>query len=153
MIDEDREGPGWSGCWDLEMIYAFNQYRHLYADEATKRFIDEHSKRMLKGWIENPRFRLDDTIGWRAPGDMKDSFVAAVRVQGPVRQEQEQDIIWTCHNAYMIYFLSKITTLTGDPGYRQHALQIAEWFFRVQAPDGSVPCSLGIREREGPGNP
>ena len=139
VIDEDREGPGWSGCWDLEMIYAFNQYRHLYADEATKRFIDEHSIRMLKGWIENPRFRLGATVSWRAPGDMKDSFVAAVRVQGPVRQEQEQDIIWTCHNAYMIYFLSKLTTLTGDPGYRQHALQIAEWFLRMQAADGSVP--------------
>lgn len=139
VIDEDREGPGWSGCWDLEMIYAFNQYRNMYADDETKRFIDEHSTRMLKGWIENPRFRLDDTVSWRVPGDMKDSFVAAVRVQGPVRQEEEQDIIWTCHNAYMIYFLSKITTLTGDPVYRQHALQIAEWFFRMQDQNGAVP--------------
>lgn len=145
VIDEDREGPGWSGCWDLEMIYALNQYRNLYADDETKRFIDEHSKRMLKGWIENPRFRLDEGVSWKAPGDMADSFVAAARVQGPVRQEEEQDIIWTCHNAYMIYYLSKITTLTGDSEYRNHALQIAEWFFRMQDQNGSVP-SLWVFE-------
>ena len=145
VIDQDREGPGWSGCWDLEMIYTLSQYRKLYADERTKRFIDEHSKKMLKGWIRNPRFRIAEDISWRQPRDMKDSCIAAVRIQGPVRQEEEQDIIWTCHNAYMIYYLSKISTLTGDMEYRSHALPVAEWFFRMQSDDGSVP-SLWIFE-------
>ena len=145
VIDEDREGPGWSGCWDLEMIYTFSQYRKLYADEQTKRFIDEHSKKMLKGWIRNPRFRIAEDVSWREPGDMKDSCIAAVRVEGPVRQEEEQDIIWTCHNAYMIYYLSKISTLTGDMEYRSHAFPVTEWFFRMQSDDGSVP-SLWIFE-------
>lgn len=138
-IVRDREGPGWGGSWDLEMIYMFCQYKKLYADEETGVFIDNHIKKMLKGWINNPKFRMGSDVTWKQPGDMRDSFVAALMLDGPTSPMDEVDVIWICHNAYMIYYLSKITTLTGDEEYRKHAFAIAEWFFRIRHDNGSMP--------------
>lgn len=135
----DREGPGWGGSWDLEMIYMFHQYRNMFADRDTAAFIENHCDRMLRGWIENPKFRMGPDLTWREPGDMRDSFVAALMLDGPTRPEDEADVIWTCHNAYTIYYLSKLSALTGQEKYRNHALAVAEWFFRVRNEDGTVP--------------
>ena len=138
-IARDREGPGWGGSWDLEMIYMFNQYKHMYAEESDRSFIDDHSKRMLDGWVNNSRFRMGSDLTWKSPGDMRDSFVAALMLDGPTRPDEEIDVIWACHNAYTIYYLSKIASLTGEDGYREHAFAVADWFFRVRNDDGSMP--------------
>ena len=138
-IVRDREGPGWGGSWDLEMIYMFNQYKGLWADSETKDFIEQHTAKMLKGWIQNPKFRTGSDVTWKEPGDMRDSFVAALMLNGPTRPMDEADVLWIANNAYMIYYLSKITTLTGDETYRDHAYAIAEWFFRIRNDDRSMP--------------
>ena len=138
-LARDREGPGWGGSWDLEMIYMFHQYDSLYSDRSLSAFIKDHTKNMLNGWINNPAFRMGKELTWRKPGDMRDSFVAAKMLNGPTHPDEETDVIWTCHNAYMIYYLSKIYSLAGDERYLTHAISIAEWFFRMRKEDGSVP--------------
>ena len=147
-IARDREGPGWGGSWDLEMIYMFNQYKKMYADLKTVAFIEDHTKKMLNGWIDNPSFRMDPDLTWKKTGDMRDSFVAARMLNGPTRPEDENDVIWTCNNAYMIYYLSKLSSLTGDDEYRNHALAVAEWFFRVRNEDGSVPTLWVLEDKK-----
>lgn len=145
-IARDREGPGWGGSWDLEMIYLFHQYKSMFADADTSAFIDGHTKRMLAGWIDNPRFRMGADITWREPGDMRDSFVAALMLNGPTMPHEETDVIWIGHNAYMIYYLSKIASLSGDDRYLRHAESVSDWFFRMRSEDGSVPTLWQLEE-------
>jgi hypothetical protein len=124
------EGPGWGGGFDAENAYI--TILHAQQQKASEKRQDgiKHARKMLDGWLHNPRFRVSEDIFYQQPGDMKEVVIATGWFP---------DCIWTGAQADFILRLADIYKLTGWEDCLETAIQIGNWVVRHQAPDGSIP--------------
>ena len=134
-INFGREGPGWGGPWDTEMAHFFMRYRNLLADETDRDWLTAHVRRMIDGWLTNAHFAFGDDLTWHDPGDMRGATSSALEW----KRRGHPPVIWTAHQAYMIYFLVDLYRLGGWEDCLERALIYAEWFVRNQDADGGIP--------------
>jgi hypothetical protein len=131
-----REGPGWGGAWDTEVAAYLMRYReHVERDLARKNLLRDHARRMIDGWLTNPRFVFSRDLTWRAPGDMRGSMSSSMEW----KRRGTPPYVWTAHHAYMIIFLLDLYALGRWDDCLETALDLGEWFLRNQQPDGSIP--------------
>jgi len=135
-ICKGREGPGWGGAFDAEMAYFLMRYAQQYeTDQAKKELLKNHVRRMIDGWLTNPRFLFSDDLTWRHPGDMRASMSPSMGW----KRRGNPPIVWTAHQAYMLNFLIDLYRQGGWNDCKHWAVEIGEWTLRNQRPDGSLP--------------
>ena len=131
-----REGPGWGGGFDTEVATYLMRYRELNEDERErKEMLKQHVRCMIDGWLTNPRFNFGSDLIWRIPGDMRGSMSPSLEW----KRRSNPPIVWTTHQAYMIYFLVDLYLLGGWDDCLQKAIETGEWFLRNQQSDGGIP--------------
>ena len=61
------------------------------------------------------------------------------------RRRGNPPMIWTTHQAYMMYFLTELYRMGGWEDCKYWAEEIGEWTVRNQKPDGSLPGAWTVR--------
>jgi hypothetical protein len=124
------EGPGWGGACDAENAYNTLLYGQKFAKASERQQFETHARRMLDGWLTNPRFRVPKNVYCKKPGDMDEAIIATGWFP---------DCIWTAAQADFILRLSDIHAMTGWSDCLETAKNIGRWVLRHQAADGSIP--------------
>ncbi len=122
------EGPGWGGACDAENAWNLVLCaRHLpeRRDELLA-----HARKMLHGWLGNPRFRVPDGVFADNPGDLDAAYVTTGWFP---------DCIWTIAQADLMLRLADIHRAVGWEECLPEARKLGEWVLAQQRPDGSIP--------------
>jgi hypothetical protein len=83
---------------------------------------------MIDGWLANPRFLFHENITWKTPGDMNTSISPSMEW----KRRSNPPIIWTTHQACMLYFLIHLYQLGGWHDCKGWTVRIGQWTERNQ---------------------
>ncbi len=122
------EGPSWGGACDAEN--AWNLV--LCAQHIPERRdpLLAHARRMLAGWINNPRFRVPPQVYIKQPGDLDQAYIGTGWFP---------DCIWTTAQADLMMRLADIHRITAWEECLPEARKIAEWTLSRMDSDGAIP--------------
>lgn len=122
------EGPSWGGAFDAEN--AVNLVRlSRYFPERREQLLS-HARRMLHGWLDNPRFRVPEGSYAETPGDFDEAYVTTGWFM---------DCIWTIAQADLVYRLTELHLLAGWEECLPAARRLGNWLLKQMSPDGTIP--------------
>ena len=122
------EGPGWGGACDAENAWNLVLCAQHIPDRRNA--LLAHARKMLAGWINNPRFRVPPQVHISRPGDLAQAYIGTGWFP---------DCIWTTTQADLIMRLADIHRITAWEECLPEARQIAEWILSRLNPDGTIP--------------
>jgi hypothetical protein len=124
------EGPGWGGGWEVENAYNLVLYANEMAEQQKREQYINHARKMLDGFLTNPKFRVPQGVYYKKKGDMDDALISTYWFP---------DFIWTGGQADFILRLSQIYNMTKWQDCLESAKKIGHWVLQHQAKDGSIP--------------
>lgn len=122
------EGPGWGGAFDCE-----NSWNCLLAARHFPQMQDQlvdHTRKMLRGWIGNPRFAVPEGVYYQQEHDMDDALIVTGWFP---------DCIWTTAQAELLRNLCYIYQEISDPLALEQAEKLAKFLLSHTQKDGTIP--------------